>query len=89
MILPARSTFILNGVPSGAPANLVRIFSMLSSDTKEDRRRKDFVKLVLDLRPDLAHVNLPRGNRGLAIESTSPGALVSFLLAKRKLLGAL
>src|SRR3989441_31344 len=33
MTLPARSTLILNGVPSGAPANLLRIFSMLSSDT--------------------------------------------------------
>src|SRR5207245_4080169 len=33
MTLPARSTLILNGVPSGAPANLLRIFSMFTSDT--------------------------------------------------------
>jgi hypothetical protein len=33
MILPARRTLILNGVPGGAPANLLRIFSMLSSGT--------------------------------------------------------
>ena len=33
MILPARRTLILNGLPGGAPANLLRMFSMLSSDT--------------------------------------------------------
>jgi hypothetical protein len=33
MILPARSTLILNAAPGAKPASMLRIFSMFSSDT--------------------------------------------------------